>query len=145
MNISLSRHIQKQLRTLEYILGSQLWDHVITVLTFWGFSEKDINLRVRNCIKERKEMFDGDIEQTKDHCEHFDFENETGEEWSDSFAKYLGVTQRIPHTFSHPVFNYNNQEEKKVFFANAMAIYHNARNMSALLCDKNCQKRLEIA
>ena len=140
-----SSSIQRQLRTLEYILGSQLWDHVITVLTFWGFGAADINQRVRNCIKERKEQFGGDIEQTKNHCEHFDFENETVEEWSDSFEKYLGVTQRIPHTFSHPVFDYNNQEEKKAFFENAMKIYNNANNMSALHCDENCQKRLEIA
>ena len=71
-----SSHIQKQLRTLEYILGSQLWDHVITVLTFWGFGPKDIDRRVRNCIKESKEKFDGDIGLAKDHCEHFDFEKE---------------------------------------------------------------------
>ena len=53
-----SNHIQKQLRTLEYILGSQLWDHVITVLTFWGFGTDDITERIRNCIKEKKETFD---------------------------------------------------------------------------------------
>ena len=38
-----SQDIQKQLRTLEYVLGSeQLWDHVITVFTYWGFSDSDI-------------------------------------------------------------------------------------------------------
>ena len=46
-------NIQKQLRTLEYILGPQLWDHVIKALTFWGFGPDDIDERVRNCIKER--------------------------------------------------------------------------------------------
>ena len=42
-----SSHIQKQLRTLEYILGPQLWDHVITVLTFWGFATDDIEERIK--------------------------------------------------------------------------------------------------
>ena len=51
---SLSQHIQKQLRTLEYILGPQLWDHVITVFTFWGFTTRDIQERVKTCIKEKK-------------------------------------------------------------------------------------------
>ena len=140
-----SNHIQKQLRTLEYILGPQIWDHVITVLTFWGFGEEDIERRIRNCIKEKKEKFDGDIELAKDHCEHFDFEKELVEDWSDSFEKYLGVTQRIPHAVPHPVFDYNNPDERKAFFANAMEIYNNANNMTALRCDVNCQKRLEIA
>ena len=140
-----SSPLQKQLRTLEYILGSQLWDHVIKALTFWGFGPDDIDERVRNCIKERKENFDGDIDRTKDHCEHFDFENENMEEWSDSFEKYLGVTQTIPHTFTHPVFDYNNQDERKAFFENAMTIYNNAKNMSSIHCDENCKQRLQIA
>ena len=140
-----SSHIQKQLKTLEYILGSQLWDHVIIVLTFWGFGPQDIDRRVRNCIKESKEKFDGDIGLAKDHCEHFDFEKEEVEDWADSYEKYLGVTQRIPHAVPHPVFDYNNPDERKAFFANAMEIYNNANNMTALRCDVNCQKRLEIA
>ena len=140
-----SNHIQKQLRTLEYILGSQLWDHAITVLTFWGFGTDDIDDRVRNCIKERKEKFDSDIEKTKDHCENFDFENEKVEEMSDGYKKYLGVTKTIPHSFPHPVFDYNEEKERKAFFANAMKIYNNAKNMSAISCDESCQRRLEIA
>ena len=140
-----SSHIQKQLRTLEYILGSQLWDHVITVLTFWGFGTDDIEGRIENCIKERKKNFGGDIEKTKDHCGNFDFENEKVEEWAAGYERYLGVTQRIPHSFPHPKFNYNKEEERKAFFANAMKIYNNAKNMSAIRCDESCQRRLEIA
>ena len=47
-----SSEIQKQLRTLEFILGPQLWDHVITVYTFWGFSAHDIKVRVDNCMSD---------------------------------------------------------------------------------------------
>ena len=140
-----SSHIQKQLRTLEYILGSQLWDHVITVLTFWGFGTDDIEGRIRNCIKEKKEKFDGDIGKTKDHCGNLDFENEKVEEWAAGYERYLGVTQRIPHSFPHPKFDYDNTEERTQFFANAMKIYNNANNMSAIRCDESCQRRLEIA
>ena len=140
-----SYHIQKQLRTLEYILGPQLWDHVITVLTFWGFGTDNINERIDNCIKERKDQFDDDIEKTKDYCQHFDFENEKVEEMADGYRKYLGVTQRIPHSFPHPVFDYDNIEERTTFFANARKIYNNAKNMSAIRCDESCQRRLEIA
>ena len=138
-------HIQKQLRTLEYILGSQLWDHAITVLTFWGFGTDDIQERIENCIKERKATFDGDIQRTRDHCERFDFENEKVEEWAAGYENYLGVTHRIPHSFPHPKFDYNDEEERTIFFDNAMKIYDNAKNMSVVRCDEDCERRLEIA
>ena len=139
-----SSPIQKQLRTLEYILGPQLWDHVITVLTFWGFGTDDKDERIDNCIKERKKNFET-IELAKNHCKHFDFEMEKIEEFAAGYRKYLGVTQTIPSSFPHPKFDYNNTNERKEFFDNAMTIYNNARNMSAIHCDENCQNRLEIA
>ena len=51
------QNMQKQLRTLEYILGPKLWDHVLTPFTFWGFSWVDIKKRVRTCLKEKKSQF----------------------------------------------------------------------------------------
>ena len=140
-----SKHIQKQLRTLEYILGPQLWDHVITVYTFWGFSTHDIKIRVKNCIKERKQRFGGNIRRTKAHCEQVDFETEKVEEMTESFEKYLGVKKRFPFAFPHPIFDYEDENERTKFFAAAMTIYNNTKNMSALHCDAPCQRRLEIA
>ena len=110
---------QKQLRTLEYILGPELWDHVITVFTFWGFSADDVDERVANCIKESKDNFDGDIQKTKDFCENFDFEDEKVREWAAGYEKYLGITQEIPNSFPHPLFDYDDQDEKKIFFDNS--------------------------
>ena len=141
-----SQHIQKQLRTLEYILGSQqLWNHVITVFTFWGFGDSDVRERINNCVKERKVQFGGDVRRTKNHCENFNFENEKVKETEDSYEKYLGVTKKIPYSFPHPVFNYNIEKEKRIFFTNAMTIYNNAKTMTPLHCDEQCQKRLQIA
>ena len=140
-----SQHIQKQLRTLQYILGEQLWDHVITVYTFWGFSTGDKKDRERDCIKEKKDDFDRDITKTRNHCEQVNFENEKVEEMAEGFKKYLNVTKRLPYAFPHPVFNYDDEEEKRIFFENAMKIYNNAKTMSPLHCDAECQRRLEIA
>ena len=141
-----SKHIQKQLRTLEYILGSQqLWDHVITVYTYWGFGETDKERRVRNCEKERKREFDEDDQTARAHCEQFDFETAKVEEMTESFKKYLGVEKRFPYAFSHPIFKYKDENERRIFFANARKIYDNAKNMSDLHCDVQCQRRLEIA
>ena len=139
---SLSQHIQKQLRTLEYILGPQLWDHVITVFTFWGFSTHDVNERVKTCIKERKGQFGDNVKLTRDHCEQFDFKNEKVEEMTEGFKKYLGVTKRFPYAFPHPVFDYDVENERRIFFDNAMTIYNNAKTMSPLHCDDQCQSRL---
>ena len=140
-----SKHIQKQLRTLEYILGPQLWDHVITVFTFWGFSTQDIKKRVKTCIKERKGQFGGNVIKTRDFCRQFDFENEKLQEMTEGFEKYLGVTKRFPYAFPHPVFEYEDENERNTFFANAETIYDNAKTMSPLHCDAECQRRLEIA
>ena len=63
----------------------------------------------------------------------------------DSYEKYLGVTQKIPYSFPHPLFNYNIEKEKRIFFENALKIYNNAKTMSPLYCDEQCQKRLQIA
>ena len=133
------RLIQKQLRTLEYVLGPQVWDHVISVFTFWGFSTKDIRDRVRECIVERKDQFDG----VRNYCKEADFENEIAEELKEGYKKYFGVTKTIPHAFSHPVFDYEDEEERKIFFENARKIYNYAENMSALQCDVECERRLE--
>ena len=138
-------HLQKQLRTLEYILGPQVWDHVITVYTFWGFGASEVKDRVTHCIKERKKQYGENVRTAKDHCEQFDFETEKAEEMTEVFEKYLGVTKRFPHAFSHPIFDYEDENERKIFFANAMKIYNTAKMMSALHCDARCQKRLEIA
>ena len=139
-----NQNIQKQLRTLEYVLGNKLWDHVITVLTFWGFGAEDIQERIRNCIMKRKANFTN-IMEARDFCEQFDFETEMIEAMSNSYKRFLGVTQTIPFAFPHPVFKYNVEEEKSAFFANAKIIYDNALNMTAVSCDENCQERLEIA
>ena len=141
-----SQDIQKQLRTLEYIIGSdQLWDHVIMVFTFWGFSNDDIAKRVRKCVKKRKGDFGGNKRRTRKHCLQVDFEKEKADEVSALLEEYLGVTQRIPYAFPHPVFNYNNEKEKNTFFENAMIIYNHATTMSPLHCDENCQERVKIA
>ena len=140
-----SRHIQKQLRTLEYILGPQLWDHVITVYTFWGFSTHDKQERVKTCIKDRKGQFEGNVPRTREHCKQFDFENEKVEEMTEGFEKYLGIKKRFPYAFPHPVFEYEDEDERTTFFTNARTIYNTAKNMSALHCDEQCQRRLEIA
>ena len=141
-----SQDIQKQLRTLEYIMGTdQLWDHVITVFTYWGFSDRDIEDRIRKCVKERRGDFGGNRQRTRKHCEQVDFEKEKADEVSALLEEYLGVTQRIPYAFPHPIFNYNNENEKNTFFENAMFIYNNATTMSSLHCDENCQKRVNIA
>ena len=140
-----SKHIQKQLRTLEYILGPQLWDHVINVFTWWGFNSHDIKGRVKKCIKEKKDQFGGNKALTKAHCNQVDFEAEKVEEMQDGFEEYLGVTKSIPYAFPHPVFDYEDDNERNVFFANAMSIYNNAKTMRDLHCDEECQRRLEIA
>ena len=143
---SLSQHIQKQLRTLEYILGPQLWDHVITVFTFWGFSDHEVRERVRTCVKERKSQFGGNVRATKQFCgKELDFENEKFEEMTEGFKNYLNVTKRFPFAFPHPVFNYDDENERRIFFENAMKIYNNAKTMSPLQCDKQCERRLDIA
>ena len=64
---------------------------------------------------------------------------------TESFKKYLGVEKRFPYAFPHPVFDYENEKEKTAFFANAMKIYNNAKTMTPLNCDAQCQRRLEIA
>ena len=145
MTGSISQNIQKQLRTLEYILGPQLWDHVITVFTFWGFSTHDVNERVKTCIKERKGQFGDNVKLTRVHCEQFDFKNEKVEEMTEGFKKYLGVTKRFPYAFPHPIFNYDVENERRIFFENAMKIYNNAKTMSPLHCDEQCQSRLDNA
>ena len=137
-----SQNIQKQLRILGYIFGPQLWDHVITVFTWWGFSLHDVRERIRTCIKERKSLFRGNIRRTKDFCKQLDFENEKVEEITEGFENYLGVTKRFPFAFSHPVFDYEDENERRIFFENAMAIYNNAQTMSPLHCDDQCERRL---
>ena len=139
-----SSHIQKQLRTLEYILGPQLWDHVISVFTFWGFSSKDVTARIRSCVNKRKDQF-GSTKETKAYCENVDFENEKAEELEEGYEEYLNVTKIIPHAFPHPVFDYEDEDERTIFFANAKTIYNNAKTMSPLRCDEECQNRLEIS
>ena len=62
----------------------------------------------------------------------------------EGYEKYLGVTKTIPHAFPHPVFDYEVEEERRIFFENARKIYNYAKNMSALQCDVECEKRLEI-
>ena len=145
MTGSLSQHIQKQLRTLEYILGPQLWDHVITVFTFWGFSTSDVKGRITNCIKERKGHFGGNVRKTRDFCNQLDFEKEKVEDMTEGFENYLGVTKRFPYAFPHPVFDYDVENERRIFFDNAMTIYNNAKTMSPLHCDEQCERRLDIA
>ena len=145
MTGSLSQHIQKQLRTLEYILGPQLWDHVITVFTFWGFSTSDVKGRITNCIKERKGHFGGNVRKTRDFCNQLDFEKEKVEDMTEGFENYLGVTKRFPYAFPHPVFDYDVENERRIFFENAMTIYNNAKTMSPLHCDEQCQSRLDNA
>jgi len=140
-----SQHIQKQLRTLEYVLGPQLWDHVITVYTFWGFGAGDVKERIMNCIKERKAQFGGDVQRTKNNCTNFDFENEKVEEMTEGFQQYLGVNKTFPYAFPHPVFDFTVKDEKERFFAEATTIYDHAKTMSALECDEQCQIRLKIA
>ena len=144
-DLRLSARIQRQLRTLEYILGPQLWDHVINVFTWWGFSSRDIKDRVRNCVKQRRLKFFGNLKKTRDHCHVVDFEAEKVEILREGFEKYLNVTKRIPHAFAHPLFNYENEDEKTIFYASAMTIYNTARNMSALQCDAHCQRKFEMA
>ena len=51
------RHLVVDLVVLEYILGPQLWDHVIALLT-WGFCTDDRDERIENCRNERKEKFE---------------------------------------------------------------------------------------
>ena len=140
-----SKHIQKQIRTLEYILGPQLWDHVITVFTFWGFSAHEKKKRVKTCQKERKSQFGGNLRKTKDFCEQLDFENEKVEEMTEGFEEYLNVTKRFPFAFPHPIFDYEDENEKRIFFDNAMTIYNSAKKMSPLQCDEQCERRLDIA
>ena len=140
-----SKEIQKQLRTLEYILGPQLWDHVITVFTFWGFSTKDIQKRVKTCVKERKSEFGNNLQKTKDFCKQLNFDNEKVEEMTKGFENYLNVTKKFPFAFPHPLFDYDDENEKRIFFDNAMTIYNNAKTMSRLQCDEQCERRLDIA
>ena len=145
-NDRFGKHIQKQLRTLEYILGSQqLWDHVIIVFTFWGFGASDIKDRVTNCIKERKKELGENVRTAKKICGQFDFETEKVGEMTESFKKYLGVEKRFPYAFPHPVFDYEDQGERRIFFENAMKIYDSAKTMSPLQCDPQCERRLEMA
>ena len=143
--IAVSEYIKNQLSTLEYILGPQLWDHVIAVYTFWGFSTHDKQERVKTCIKDRKGQFGRDVQRTRAHCEKVDFESEKAEEMTESFEKYLGVKKRFPYAFPHPIFNYEDENERTIFFANAWTIYDNAKTMSALHCDEQCKRRFEIA
>ena len=142
---TVSEYIQKQLKTLEYILGPQLWDHVITVHTFWGYGDSNLKARINNCIKERKVQFGGNKQRARTHCETVDFENEKIEEMTESFQKYLGVKMRLPYAFPHPIFDYNDEDERRIFFTNARTIYDNAKTMSPLHCDEECQRRFEIA
>ena len=140
-----SSNIQKQLKTLEYILGQDMWSHVITVFTFWDFNKEAIEDRVENCIKERKADFDEDIKETRNHCDKVDFEEEKVIEWEDGYEKFLSISQPIPHSFPHPVFDYNKKYEKDIFFKYAEKIYKESSKMRVLSCEEDCQKRLEIA
>ena len=92
-----------------------------------------------------KGKFDDDTDRTREYCKDFDFENQKVEELVASYENYLGVTHRIPHSFPHPKFDYNDEEERTIFFDNAMKIYDNAKNMSVIRCDEDCERRLEIA
>jgi len=111
-----SKEIQKQLRTLEYILGPQLWDHVITVFTFWGFSTKDIQKRVKTCVKERKSEFGNNLQKTKAFCKQLNFENEKVEEMTKGFENYLNVTKKFPFAFPHPLFDYDDENLSLISF-----------------------------
>ena len=140
-----SSNIQKQLKTLEYILGQDMWSHVITVFTFWDFNKEAIEDRIENCIKERKADFEEDIKETRNHCDKVDFEEEKVNEWEDGYEKFLSIRQPIPHSFPHPVFDYNKKDEKDIFFKYAKKIYKESSKMSVLSCEEECLKRLEIA
>ena len=72
-------------------------------------------------------------------------ENEKAEQLREGYEEFLNVTKKIPHAFPHPVFDYEDEDEKTIFFSNAMTIYNNAKTMSPLHCDAQCQRRLEIA
>ena len=62
---------------------------------------------------------------------------------TEGFENYLGVTKRFPYAFPHPIFDYDDENERRIFFENAMTIYNNAQTMSPLHCDEQCERRLE--
>ena len=64
---------------------------------------------------------------------------------AEGFKKYLGVEKRFPYAFPHPIFNYDVENERRIFFENAMTIYNNAKTMTPLHCDGQCEERLDIA
>jgi len=140
-----SSGLQKQLKTLEYILGPSIWDNVITTFTFWGFSSDDLKQRMTNCIKENKPHFDDDISETRNHCDKINFEEDKADEWATGYKDFLGINKTIPYAFPHPVFDYRDTNQKKKFFENALKIYDESSQMNAIECDEFCQKRLEIA
>ena len=108
-------------------------------------SEHEKKERLKTCWKERKSQFGGNLRKTKDFCEQLDFENEKVEEMTEGFEEYLNVTKRFPFAFPHPIFDYEDENEKRIFFDNAMTIYNNAKTMSRLQCDEQCERRLDIA
>ena len=140
-----SSTLQRQLKTLEYIFSQEIWNHVITVFTFWDFNPYAVENRIENCIKERKSAFNENIEETKKYCQEFNFEEEKVKEWEAGYEEFLSINQTIPYAFPHPVFDFNNAEERKIFFENAEKIYKESAKMSVLACEAACQNRLEIA
>ena len=140
-----SSTLQRQLKTLEYIFSQDIWNHIITVFTFWDFNQYAVENRIKNCIKERKSAFNENIEETKKYCQDFNFEEEKVKEWEAGYKEFLSINQTIPYAFPHPVFDFNNAEERKIFFENAEKIYKESSKMSVLACEAACQNRLEIA
>ena len=110
-----SATIQRQLKTLEYILSPEMWNHVITVFTFWDYNQYAIENRIDNCIKERISDFNENKGKTEKHCLEVNFEEEKAKEWEAAYEEFMSISQPIPFAFPHPVFDFNNTEERKIF------------------------------
>ena len=137
--------IQKQLRTLEYIFSPEIWKHFIFSFTFYGFSDEKKRERKHKCKKKYKNDHPN-ITLLTQYCENFDYEKNIIEDWQTALQNFTGIDDlKIPGVFVDSHMNWDNDDEKQMFFNQSQILLNEIISRPGLTCNSDCTQRMEIS
>ena len=111
--------MQKQLELFETIFGEQMWNSLVTEITFWQYTEDAIEERVRN-------------EQS---------EEQKHRDWNKVYRSKFGAVSEVPTIFIDPLFAHETASEReKVEFGRwTTEFWTQAKSSQSFSCRKLCK------
>ena len=110
--------MQKQLEMFESIFGTKMWDHVITEISFWRYTD--------GSIKEREKNQQSEDQKHKD--------------WNEVYRRKFAAANVVPTIFIDPLFNLSNSTKRgrEEFTKWTTEFWNFANSMKPYSCKELC-------